>query len=119
MLYFRKGIHMSFELDILSIVILFATICITIGVYKNKSEAYDKKFRDVHDNLDKIEEKCDIQYEKAWNKIDKLTDVVYEVKNYIQLIATCFKMDIKDDKEDQRFMFIIYMYLLKITEQIL
>ena len=100
MLYFRKGIHMSFELDILSIVILFATICITIGVYKNKSEAYDKKFKDVDDKLDKIEEKCDIQYEKAWNKIDKLTDVVYEVKNYIQLIATCFKMDIKDDKED-------------------
>ena len=55
---------------------------------------------DVDEKLEKIEDKCDEQYEKAWAKIDKLTDVVYEVKNYIQLIATCFKMDIKDDKED-------------------
>lgn len=91
---------MNLELDIIAILILFSTICITIGVYKNKSEHYDKKFIDVDEKLEKIEEKCDEQYEKAWSKIDKLTDVVYEVKNYIQLIATCFKMDIKDDKED-------------------
>lgn len=96
----KKGKFMTLEFDIIAIIVLFSTICITIGIYKNKADHYDRKFMDVDEKLEKIEDKCDEQYEKAWAKIDKLTDVVYEVKNYIQLIATCFKMDIKDDKED-------------------
>lgn len=89
---------MKFEVDILAVLTLLAAICITVGVYKAKFSQYDEKFNKIEEDFNKMEEKVDAQYEKAWKKIDKLTDAVYEVKNYIQLIASCFKMDIKDKK---------------------
>ena len=98
---------MDISLDIVALVTLGGTLCIAVGVYKNKFDNCDKqlqeintKFEHLETDMDEVRDEFTNQYEKMWGKVDKLTDAVYEVKNYIQLIASCFRMEIKDDKED-------------------
>lgn len=99
---------MNLEIDVIAIIILCSTICISIGIYKNKFDQHDRRFEEIdtkfekmEDDMTETEKKFVEQYDKMWSKVDKLTDAVYEVKNYIQLIATCFKMDIKNNNDDE------------------